>query len=995
MEIPKNLPDNILAANDFMTSNWPDMPLFSGVSAPNDVTQKVADFAETAVADIGDLASGPDNTLLAEALFGELPEVGSSAAGDLDQAMFLLLGLGKDPASAGGFEMPDILVVSEGDSENALPEGVMGAFVEGRDGEPGTIMIAESMMNPDTVPDGETLEGVVLEEVGEAVAVFVSDFLEDIDSDLSVAADIDIGDRIQTAVEGGDLADSSDDAAVEVLVRLNNEERIAKAAAEAAVFVDMPTDTTLVFDGTSAGTEAVVTLSAESAGIDGAYVAADLNSADVLTLANYLFNASMTANGTTTVDGRTHVWATGLQSALTSIHGGAVTMDEVRDLFRLMNPDDTSFNVDEVGMDGADGADGWLDRDSFGSASFSWSQIKAAIEGGIIRFQTDTNGSNTSTEAGTGDVQYTTIDFGRMETYTDPHNADITDMSLGDYMIDKYGTENADGTTDMSIYAVSVAMEEFFGADFSWQETVQYGGEAISIKELFLDHHLPRNDIELGGANGTTMLNIKSYHLDRFLSTGSQGQSMAVWRDWSDMDSGYRFVTLDESGLDHTRQIQEMGLTTDYTDPSTFNIDDGAEYIDDKIYGLGDSVNLFNNTEYDVTLVGNDFEQYADDAAVEIAEGGNALATVITKMETFGEGISELMEFADFNYPNNETGKQLFLEETETQAINNFVEEIENVPGVDLTAYGKLETYDDVLLVLQDWVSDGTNNLAAFIEQVTDNIPQIEDAFKAEQLMAELALAGTIVLGAGMGLGAIAGIASTASKITTTALHNAATPGLTKVSAGQFFAAASKGDVASTIGAVSTQIGYAIAQKGGWDSADAGIPNFAANLTSETGVAFQDLVDSSNSQAFVDSSLRFSDANFDYKKLMIDTFPELVKSFGTEVYRQGGAVVAEREIGSNLSDQDSYGEVKDMINAIKHEIDVLNEDTETTGIYYVMTAPRSHYSIGDTFFGDSAGRRFSEGEIIVRALVADVAEPGDSVGELAVLSEASWNVDNY
>ena len=204
--------------------------------------QDVMGALNSSVNSIEDLASGADSDALAVALFENLPAEDSAAGNDLYDVMSLLSEIGTNKRDGGDFKMPKVVVVKEDDQANSLPGDAPGAFVPGKDGESGTIMIDEKLLKGDPLPDGETLESVMLEEVGEAVAEYVSSYLSDIGSELKVAEG-DVGDRIETVVTGGvldmendfDAVEMGEDGADEVLVRLNNEERIARAATEETV----------------------------------------------------------------------------------------------------------------------------------------------------------------------------------------------------------------------------------------------------------------------------------------------------------------------------------------------------------------------------------------------------------------------------------------------------------------------------------------------------------------------------------------------------------------------------------------------------------------------------------------------------------------------------------------------------------------------------------------------------------------------------------------
>ena len=126
---------------------------------------------------------------------------------------------------ASGRIVPNVKVVSQGDIndptyKSVLPTGVRGAYVPGKDGEPGTILIAEQ------AAAGDDLDALMLEEMGEAFA----------DHARSLGLDVhegDVGHRMSLFVLDQPLPTDVDlfssSASDQVWVKLNGEDELAYA----------------------------------------------------------------------------------------------------------------------------------------------------------------------------------------------------------------------------------------------------------------------------------------------------------------------------------------------------------------------------------------------------------------------------------------------------------------------------------------------------------------------------------------------------------------------------------------------------------------------------------------------------------------------------------------------------------------------------------------------------------------------------------------------
>lgn len=201
---------------------------------------------------VSDMAAANDEDFV-EALFEFPPDADTDAADDMVELMSVLSVMFDD--SEAGFEMPEIMIVPNGDIEEAtsgdlLPEGVLGAYVtaDASDTEGGVIMLSDTLRE-DGNTGGILLEGtdrvltlqdVATEELGEAVAVFAQEYIEDNELDLEVAEG-DVGNRILKAAIEVDLTDidfldsdpngTEESNRNEVLVLLAAQEVMAKASA--------------------------------------------------------------------------------------------------------------------------------------------------------------------------------------------------------------------------------------------------------------------------------------------------------------------------------------------------------------------------------------------------------------------------------------------------------------------------------------------------------------------------------------------------------------------------------------------------------------------------------------------------------------------------------------------------------------------------------------------------------------------------------------------
>lgn len=139
---------------------------------------------------------------LAEAIIGDTQTAEVAKDQVADELMVieqLVLGALREN-SGSGFVRPEIQFVpnqlgADPDATTVLPEGVTGAFVPGLEGDPGTILISEDLAGD------PSLNGVVLEELGEAVGQFVVE-------NGYVPAPGDIGARIAKVLNGQELSES-------------------------------------------------------------------------------------------------------------------------------------------------------------------------------------------------------------------------------------------------------------------------------------------------------------------------------------------------------------------------------------------------------------------------------------------------------------------------------------------------------------------------------------------------------------------------------------------------------------------------------------------------------------------------------------------------------------------------------------------------------------------------------------------------------------------
>ncbi|MEP6018424.1 MAG: hypothetical protein ABJ251_08070 [Paracoccaceae bacterium] len=103
---------------------------------------------------------------------------------------------------ADGKIMPDLQVVDQGDvnattEDSRLPEEVSGAYIPGKDGKPGTILIAR-----DTLESGN-MDDAVSEEMGEAIAEYARVLGLEVHEG-------DAGARLRLAASGDDVAGAAD-----------------------------------------------------------------------------------------------------------------------------------------------------------------------------------------------------------------------------------------------------------------------------------------------------------------------------------------------------------------------------------------------------------------------------------------------------------------------------------------------------------------------------------------------------------------------------------------------------------------------------------------------------------------------------------------------------------------------------------------------------------------------------------------------------------------
>ncbi|MEP3294901.1 MAG: MJ1477/TM1410 family putative glycoside hydrolase [Pseudoruegeria sp.] len=142
-----------------------------------------------------DGAGGSENTdAIGDAIFNDLQKL--RTADELNAIEQIIR------AVVDGDATPNVELASNGDIHstdqgNMLPPNVLGAFVPGENGEPGTILISSSLLD-----DPRKLASVMLEEVGEAIG-------DQAKTEGLELAPGDVGDRIEKVVSTDEL-DSSD-----------------------------------------------------------------------------------------------------------------------------------------------------------------------------------------------------------------------------------------------------------------------------------------------------------------------------------------------------------------------------------------------------------------------------------------------------------------------------------------------------------------------------------------------------------------------------------------------------------------------------------------------------------------------------------------------------------------------------------------------------------------------------------------------------------------
>lgn len=138
-------------------------------------------------------------------------------------------------------EPPDVLVVETGDiysssTPNALPKGVAGAFVPGKNNVPGTILIARS-----SVRSGES-DAVALEELGEAIGEMAeASGVELADGDVGARLQAVADDDVETCLDDSMFTASSSDT---VQIRFGDELVTAQARTLSSVPTLTPTQKT-------------------------------------------------------------------------------------------------------------------------------------------------------------------------------------------------------------------------------------------------------------------------------------------------------------------------------------------------------------------------------------------------------------------------------------------------------------------------------------------------------------------------------------------------------------------------------------------------------------------------------------------------------------------------------------------------------------------------------------------------------------------------------
>ncbi|MEP3299165.1 MAG: hypothetical protein ABJO27_22270 [Pseudoruegeria sp.] len=497
-EMPPNLQDRV-SDNDSVRGGEFEggiekLAAFSQTFEPQ---HELMETARSSLTSIGELAAGEDSDALANALFGDLPAAGSLAEMDLDTVMSMLAELGTDVKSKSDFEMPRIIVVGVEDPLNSLPSDTLGAFVPGIDGERGTIMIAEKLLDADVLPGGETLESVMLEEVGEAVAEFASEYLVSMDSELSVAKG-DVGDRIETVVIGGVLDMESDfeavelgeDGADEVLVRLNNEELIAKGAVAAA--------------GVAINWKNLTSANSDKVADEGVTLVTD-----------YIWDAATSEGGTRDAAGN-EAWASAITRGLSTLPGTSIEVEELHEIATLL----------DAGSE---------------YKTFTKEDIRSLLEDGVIRFETDASGSvqnasidlNSISQIPSNVYTFEISDDGVLKT-NKPATISATGAEVspeqhagyaGDYFdgymvsVDAFNTRSysADSGSGWEAYATEASTELLAGANFmnsifTTMKNVTYNLEQVGIS---LDASVADGTMTQAEAD-STLATIESDLLDNF-----------------------------------------------------------------------------------------------------------------------------------------------------------------------------------------------------------------------------------------------------------------------------------------------------------------------------------------------------------------------------------------------------------------------------------------------------------------------------------------------